>query len=53
MKTVNSVSGGKTSSYLMVNYPADYNIFALVKSSNPAIRPQKKGNEFFRKKKKE
>jgi hypothetical protein len=30
MKTVNSLSGGKTSSYIAVNYPADYNVFALV-----------------------
>lgn len=30
MKTVNSLSGGKTSSYLAMNYPADYNIFSLV-----------------------
>ncbi len=29
MKTVNSLSGGKTSSYLAVHYPADYEIFAL------------------------
>ena len=28
--TVNSLSGGKTSSYLGVHYPADYNLFALV-----------------------
>jgi hypothetical protein len=30
MKTVNSLSGGKTSSYMAVHYPADYNVFALV-----------------------
>ena len=30
MKTVNSLSGGKTSSYIAANYPADYNVFALV-----------------------
>lgn len=30
MKTVNSLSGGKTSSYLAAHYPADYNLFALV-----------------------
>ncbi len=30
--TVNSLSGGRTSSYLMVNYPADIEIFALVVS---------------------
>lgn len=32
MKTVNSLSGGKTSSYIAVNYPADYNVFALVRT---------------------
>lgn len=30
MKTVNSLSGGKTSSYIAVHYPADYELFALV-----------------------
>jgi len=30
MKTVNSISGGKTSAYLAAKYPADYNIFSLV-----------------------
>lgn len=30
MKTVNSISGGQTSAYIAANYPADYNIFALV-----------------------
>lgn len=30
MKTLNSLSGGKTSSYIAVNYPSDYNVFALV-----------------------
>lgn len=30
MKTINSLSGGKTSSYLAVHYPADYELFALV-----------------------
>ena len=29
MKTVNSLSGGKTSSYIAVHYPADYELFAL------------------------
>ena len=29
MKTVNSLSGGKTSSYIAVHYPADIEIFAL------------------------
>ena len=30
MKTVNSLSGGKTSSYMAANYPADLELFALV-----------------------
>lgn len=30
MKTVNSISGGKTSSYLAMNYPADINVFSVV-----------------------
>lgn len=29
MQTVNSLSGGKTSSYIAVHYPADYELFAL------------------------
>lgn len=38
MKTVNSVSGGKTSAYIAANYPADYNVFALVRTSDPGCR---------------
>lgn len=34
MKTVNSLSGGKTSSYIAVNYPADYNVFSLVRTTD-------------------
>lgn len=34
MKTVNSLSGGKTSSYIAVHYPSDYNVFALVRTSD-------------------
>lgn len=34
MKTLNSLSGGKTSSYIAVHYPADYNIFALVRTED-------------------
>lgn len=30
MKTVNSLSGGKTSSYMAIHYPADYELFSLV-----------------------
>ena len=32
MITVNTVSGGKTSSYIAANYPADYNVFSLVRT---------------------
>jgi hypothetical protein len=34
MKTVNSLSGGQTSSYIAVNYPADYSVFSLVRTSD-------------------
>jgi len=34
MKTVNSLSGGKTSSYIAANYPADYNVFSLVRTKD-------------------
>jgi hypothetical protein len=43
MKTVNSLSGGKTSSYIAVNYPADFNVFALVRTNDKnCIFPDKK-----------
>jgi len=34
MKTINSLSGGKTSSYIAAKYPADYNIFSLVRTND-------------------
>ena len=34
MKIVNSLSGGKTSSYIAANYPADYNVFSLVRTDD-------------------
>jgi hypothetical protein len=43
MKSVTSISGGKTSAYLAANYPTDYNIFALVTTSDKnCIYPDKK-----------
>lgn len=43
MKTCNSLSGGKTSSYIAANYPADYNVFALVRTDDKnCIYPDKK-----------
>ena len=43
MKTVNSLSGGKSSSYIAANYPADYNVFALVRTNDKSCEyPDKK-----------
>jgi len=43
MKTINSLSGGKTSSYIAANYKADYNVFALVTTSDKnCLFPDKK-----------
>lgn len=38
MKTINSLSGGKTSSYMAAHYPADVDIFALVRVEDEACR---------------
>jgi len=46
VKSVNSLSGGKTSSYMAVHYPADYNIFALVTIEDQRCSPP----EWLRKK---
>lgn len=40
MKTVNSISGGQTSAYLMKHYPADFNLFALVRIEDPKCAPK-------------
>lgn len=37
MKTQNSISGGKSSAYIAANYPADYNIFSLVRTSDKKL----------------
>jgi len=34
MKTVNSISGGKTSAYIAAHYPADYDVFSLVRTDD-------------------
>lgn len=34
MEIVNSLSGGKTSSYIAANYPAKYNVFSLIRTSD-------------------
>jgi hypothetical protein len=38
VKTCTSISGGKTSAYLAANYPTDYNVFALVRTDDPACK---------------
>lgn len=43
MITVNSISGGKTSSYIAANYPADFNVFSLVRTKDKSCMfPDKK-----------
>jgi len=42
MITVNSLSGGKTSSYLAKHYPADYNLFSLVRIEDTKCTPKDK-----------
>jgi len=43
MQTLNSLSGGKTSSYIAANYPADHNVFALVTTKDKSCKfPDKK-----------
>lgn len=38
MKTVNSISGGKTSAYLSNKFPADYDVFALVTTNDKRLK---------------
>jgi len=40
MKTINSISGGKTSAYLSYHYPTDFNIFSLVKIEAEYCKPK-------------
>jgi len=39
MKTINSLSGGRTSSYMAVHYPSDVNVFALVEINDHRASP--------------
>ena len=43
MKTVNSLSGGKTSSYMAAHFEADYDIFALVRIEAEYCKPKDQG----------
>lgn len=38
MKLINSISGGKTSAYMAAHFPADYDVFALVRTSDNHCR---------------
>lgn len=49
MITVNSVSGGKTSAYVMKHFPADYNIFQLVRLNTKKCLWMKGKDELTRK----
>lgn len=40
MISVNSISGGKTSSYMAVHYPADHNVFSVVCIDRPDAAPK-------------
>lgn len=42
-KSVNSLSGGRTSSYMAFHYPADYNVFALIMIEDTNCSPNDKG----------
>lgn len=42
MKTVNSISGGKTSAYIAVHFPADYEVFSLVCIDDKKCAPKEK-----------
>ena len=42
MKTVNSISGGKTSAYIAVHYPADYEVFSVVCIDDKECTPKDK-----------
>jgi hypothetical protein len=43
LKTINSLSGGKTSSYIAAKFPADYEVFSLVCIDDPDCTPKDKG----------
>lgn len=43
MKTCTSISGGKSSAYVAINYPTDFNVFALVTCLDKSCTPKDKG----------
>ena len=45
MKTINSISGGKSSAYIAANYKADINAFCLVRTDDPKLLWQRGKDE--------
>lgn len=43
MITLNSLSGGKTSSYMAAHFPADFDVFAVVCIDDPKCSPKDAG----------
>lgn len=43
LKTITSLSGGKSSGYMWAHYPTDYCLFALVLTDDPKMAPKDKG----------
>lgn len=43
MKSLNSISGGRTSAYMALHYPADYNLFACVLIDHEPSKPKDVG----------
>lgn len=43
LKTISSISGGKTSAYMALHYPADHYLFAAVLTDDPATAPKDPG----------
>lgn len=41
--TISSVSGGRTSAWMAINYPTDYYVFALVRTNDPGHVPKDRG----------
>ena len=41
--TITSLSGGRTSAWMALNYPTDYYVFALVRTNDPSHIPQDAG----------
>ena len=40
MKTITSISGGKTSAYMAINFPTEYNIFSLIRIEDSKCTPK-------------